>query len=101
MLLLNFSFKHFSEEEKDELKNYLDKKTQRIERLLDKERLNQYRLEVKAERFATKSAYKINFILHVPQGKILAREDDHTIREAVDLALDKLTSRLKKSFDKI
>ncbi len=100
MLTLNFNFKNFSDEEKEELENYINKKIQRITRLLNKDKTGESRLEIRAERFATKAAYKITLTLHGAPVKILASEDDHTIREAVDLALDKLITQLKKSLEK-
>ncbi len=100
MLNINFVFKNFSDEEKEILEDYINKKIRRIEKLLDEKEENLARLEVKAERFATKSAYKINLNLHLPNAKVLASEDDHTIREAVDLAMDKLIMRFKKFFKK-
>ena len=54
------------------------------------------RLDVKAEAFATKAAFLVELTLHLPGKKLMAKEDDHTIIEAIDLALDKLIIQLRK-----
>lgn len=58
-------------------------------------------LIIKAEKYAKKSAYQVEFILILASQKIIASEDDHTISEAVDLALDKLLRQVKKYFSKL
>jgi ribosomal subunit interface protein len=57
-------------------------------------------LEIRAEKFVKKEAYKVEIHLSAPKEKVLASEDDHTIMEAFDLALDKLVIQLRKIKDK-
>ncbi len=96
MLPVNYTFKSLDENEKSFLRNYIKQKIKRIKNLLWNYIEEDCRLEIKTEKFATKAAYKIEFILHLPNKKLMAVEDDHTINEAVDLALDKLTIQLRK-----
>ena len=51
---------------------------------------------VKAEAFATKAAYMVELSLHLPKKRLMAKEDDHTMVEAIDLAVDKLIIQLRK-----
>jgi ribosomal subunit interface protein len=57
-------------------------------------------LEIRVEKFVKKEAYKIEIHLNAPKEKLLAGEDDHTVMEAYDLALDKLVIQLRKKKDR-
>lgn len=97
----NLFFKNFSEQEKQIFNTYLENKTNKLSKYLKKFPQDSPKLEVKAEKFATKHAYKVTFLLELPGlSKIMAWEDDHTIPEAVDLALDKLIIQLSKIHEK-
>ncbi|MDO8537057.1 MAG: HPF/RaiA family ribosome-associated protein [bacterium] len=96
----NFSFKNLSDGEKAFVENYFSKdaKLGKIEGIVN--RLNaDETLEVRVEKFVKKSAYKVSFILGAPMN-LFVSEDDHTLREAIDIAKDKLLERLKKSWAK-
>ncbi|NMC51514.1 hypothetical protein GYA54_02155 [Candidatus Kuenenbacteria bacterium] len=95
-----YAYKNMSESEKSFLENYLSKKTDRLETLMKRFSSGDCRLEVRAEKFATKAAYKIEMMLHLPGHTLLAKEDDHTVIEATDFALDKLIIQLRKLVDK-
>jgi len=56
-------------------------------------------LEVRVEKFVKKSAYKVSLILQRPLD-LMVSEDDHTLKEAIDLCKDKLLERLKKTWAK-
>lgn len=53
-------------------------------------------LEAKMEKTAKKSAYIVELVLRHVGKRFVAREDDHTIREAVDIAWGDLMSQLRK-----
>ncbi|KKS43538.1 hypothetical protein A3H03_03250 [Candidatus Kuenenbacteria bacterium RIFCSPLOWO2_12_FULL_42_13] len=100
MLQINYAYKNLPAGDRAFLENYLLQKTDRLNTLLKKFEKGDCRLDVRAEKFATKSAYQIEMILHLPGHALLAKEDDHTVIEVVDLALDKLIIQLRKLVDK-
>jgi len=100
MLPINYTFKNLSLGDKKFLQDYINQKIKRIKNLMQNYIEEKCRLEIKIEKFATKAAYKIEFILHLPNAKLMAAEDDHTINEVVDLALDKLIIQLRKLINK-
>lgn len=92
----NFSFKNLFLTEKEFVENYFskDEKLGKIQAIVN--RLNSDEtLEVRVEKFAKKSAYKVSLILQRPLN-LMVSEDDHTLQEAIDLAKDKLLERLRK-----
>ena len=97
---VNFSFKHLLPEEQAFVRTYfsLDSKLGKIQTIVN--RLNpDETLEVRAEKFAKKSAYKVSLLMQRPWNLIVS-EDDHTLKEAIDLAKDKMLERLKKLWAK-
>jgi len=96
MQINNIRFKNLSEQEKGQFEKYLDSKLPRIEEYARKFDGDTIKFFVEAEKFATKSAYKVKFEFEAPKIYLVVSEDDHTINEAVDLALDKLITRMKK-----
>jgi ribosomal subunit interface protein len=97
---IQFSYKNVDPRDKKFLEDYLDKKISRLETLMSVEDFANANLEIRVERFVKKEAYKIEIHLNAPKEKLLASEDDHTIMEAFDLALDKLVIQLRKLKDK-
>ncbi len=53
-------------------------------------------LEAKMEKTAKKSAYIVELVLRHGGKRFVAREDDHTIREAVDIAWSELMGQIRK-----
>lgn len=96
MLPITYTYKNISPRDKKFLQEYLPKKLDRFDTLMKRFDVAECRLEVKAEAFATKAAYMVELILHLPKNKLMAKEDDHTIIEAIDLATDKLIIQLRK-----
>lgn len=94
---IQFSFKNVEVRDKNFLENYLDKKIGRLRTLLSAEEFASANLEIRVEKFVKKEAYKVEIHLNAPKEKLLASEDDHTIMEAFDLALDKLVIQLRKT----
>ena len=86
--------------EKEFISSYLEEKKGRFEKLIRDVDYEIARLEAKAESFATKSAYKVELALHLPRKKYMSSEDDHTLREAIDLAVDKMIIQLRKDRNK-
>jgi ribosomal subunit interface protein len=96
MLPINYKYKNLSERDKAFLSDYCPKKLDRFETLMTRYKESECRLEVKAEAFATKAAYMVEMVLHLPGKVLMAKEDDHTMIEATDLAVDKLIIQLRK-----
>lgn len=97
MLKSNFLFKNLDEKEKKFAQNYFQSKIKKIENKL-KNFHNDLNLEVRVEKFPRKSAYKVSFALNNPN--IFTSEDDHTINEAMDFALDKFILQVRKILEK-
>ena len=93
---IQFSYKHVSVKDKKFLEDYLDKKTDRVNTLLKDNESDSSQLEIRVEKFAKKEAYKLEIYLSFPGKTFRASEDDHTVIEAFDLALDKLIIQLRK-----
>ncbi|HRY63134.1 MAG TPA: HPF/RaiA family ribosome-associated protein [Patescibacteria group bacterium] len=100
MVSIIYTYKNLPESDKAFLEKYLATKVDRLSTLVKSFAGAVCRLEVRAEKFATKSAYKIGMQLHLSGHQIIAEEDDHTVVEATDLALDKLIIQLRKLVDK-
>ena len=97
----NFSFKNLLPKEKTFVEEYFSKsvKLGKIEAIVN--RLNaDETLDVRVERFVKKSAYKVSLLLQRPLNLIVS-EDDHTLKEAIDLTKDKMLERLKKVWAKM
>ena len=97
---IQFSYKQVAEKDKKFLEDYIDKKISRLETLIPTEEYEASRLEIRSEKFAKKEAFKVEIFLSLPQTKFMASEDDHTIIEAFDLALDKLLEQARRYNEK-
>jgi len=93
---IQFSYKNVTEKDKKFLENYIDQKTERIAKLLSQQDFSNAHFEIRVEKFAKKEAYKCETRLDFPGQNFMASEDDHTVIEAFDLALDKLIIQLRK-----
>ena len=98
---IQFLYKQVSEKDKNFLEEYIQKKMERFKKLISENDLDVGRLEVKSEKFAKKKAFKVELFLSLPEYQFRASEDDHTIIEAFDLALDKLIIQIRKEFEKL
>lgn len=98
---IQFLYKQVSERNKKFLQEYITKKIDRFKKLIPEQELEIGRLEIKSEKFAKKEAYKVELFLSLPEHQFRASEDDHTIIEALDLALDKLIIQIRKEFEKL
>ncbi|MFH2136826.1 MAG: HPF/RaiA family ribosome-associated protein [Patescibacteria group bacterium] len=93
---IDYFFKNLTPSEKKWCEEYVETKIPQLERLIHRHVEDLASLRVKAEKFSSKSAYKITFDLKLPKQSFLVSEDDHTIVEAIDLAKAKLIAQLKK-----
>ncbi|MBU1146558.1 HPF/RaiA family ribosome-associated protein, partial [Patescibacteria group bacterium] len=91
---INYFFKNLDPNEKKWCEEYVETKIPQLEKLIHRHVEDSAALRVKAEKFSSKSAYKITFDLKLPKQSFLVSEDDHTIMEAIDLAKDKLIAQL-------
>ncbi len=98
---IQFSYKQVNEKDKKFLEDYLLKKIDRFKKLIPEKELEIGRLEIKSEKFAKKEAYKVELFLSLPEHQFRASEDDHTMIEAFDLALDKLIIQLRKHKERL
>lgn len=97
---VKFSYKSVDSKDKKFLEDYWLKKQVRLQKLLDDNSFNNAHLEIRTEKFAKKDAFQVELFLSTPTIKIMASEDDHTVVEAFDLALDKLVIQLRKKHEK-
>lgn len=96
MLSVSYNYKKINPQDKKFIQQYLSQKIDRFEKLLSSFNDFSCRLDVKAEAFATKAAYRVDLTLHLPGSTIMAGEDDHTLIEAIDLSVDKIIIQLRK-----
>ncbi|HOY55963.1 MAG TPA: HPF/RaiA family ribosome-associated protein [bacterium] len=97
---IQFSYKQVNAQDKVFLENYIDKKIERIKNLLDTEKFSNAILDIRVEKFVKKNACQVELHFSFPGGNFMASEDDHTIIEAFDLALDKLVMQLRRQHEK-
>ena len=94
---INYSFKKIGEFEQHFCRQYLAAKVDAIQRALPKLGTDaEVMLDFRAERFAKKKAYRVTLSLRADAHRWMAEEDDHTLREAIDLTKDKLVLQMRK-----
>lgn len=94
---ITFAFKKLGEFDQHFCRQYLDQKVDSISRALPKLGPDgEVTLDVRVERFAKKKAFKVTMQLRAGARHWMAEEDDHTLREAIDLAKDKLVLQMRK-----
>ena len=94
---INFTFKKLGEFDQHFCRQYLDQKAPVIARALPKLGPDaEVALDIRVERFAKKKAFKVSLHLRAGARSWMAEEDDHTLREAIDLAKDKLVLQMRK-----
>jgi len=98
---IQFSYKFVASKDKKFLEDYIEKKKDRVKTLVSESDYEVARLEIRSEKFAKKEAYKVELFLWTPNLQFRSSEDDHTINEAFDLALDKLIIQIRKYHEKL
>ncbi len=96
-----FSYKNVSEKDKRFLEDYYDKKVDRISTLTKEQEFEAANMEIRIEKFAKKEAYNLEIHFYLPGKSFMSSEDDHTVIEAFDLALDKLINQLRRYRDEM
>lgn len=92
--------KNLTAKEQRSFTSYLGKKLDRIEEHLADIPKDALHLRATCEKFPTNAAFKLALELRVDGEHYYVTEDDHTIHEVVDLAIDKLVHQLRTSRDK-
>lgn len=98
---IQFSYKQVNNSDKNFLEKYIEKKRDRLRTLIPNDLLSEARLEIRTEKFAKKEAYQVEIYLSLPGQNFRSSEDNHTVIEAFDLALDKLIIQMRRERDKI
>lgn len=94
---ITYSFKKVGEFDQHFCRQYFEKKAEAIARALPNLGPSVVtKLVFRAERFAKKKAFKVSLAVASAGHEWLADEDDHTLREAIDLAKDKLVLQMRK-----
>lgn len=96
--------KKLADFERQIMEEYLQKKLDKFERLVGEFDDDAVKLDVTAEKFTNKNAYKVEFVMELPKaaGKALvASEDSHDLLKAVDFAQDKLVEQIKRAMEKL
>jgi len=100
-MTIQFSYKQVEEKDKSFLEDYLEKKKERLAKLLPDNDWQNAQLQIRAEKFVKKDAFKVEIFLKSPKYNLMSNEDDHTIIEAFDLAFDKLIMQIRKNHEKL
>jgi ribosome-associated translation inhibitor RaiA len=94
---ITYAFKKLGEFDQHFCRQYVEQKAAIITRALPKLGPDaEVALDVRVERFAKKKAFKVTLALRADAKHWMAEEDDHTLREAIDLAKDKLVLQMRK-----
>lgn len=94
---MTYSFKKLGEFDQHFCRQYFEQKADAVVRALPKLGSDaEVHLDVRIERFAKKKAFKVTLNLRAGARHWAAEEDDHTLREAIDLAKDKLVLQMRK-----
>ena len=98
---LQYSMKSMDVWEEKRMKEYMESKITRLEKLLSHFQDDTVSLTVRAERFEKNNAYRVELVLEIPGKVLVGNEDSHTIEKAVDLSKDRLVNQMKKHEDQL
>ena len=101
---VNLFTKKMTDVEKEMFTDYVNRKVQKIEKFLTEFDDDMVKLDVKAEKFPNKEAYKVEFVMELPKATHLplcASEDSRDLRKAVDFAESKLIEQMKRALEKL
>lgn len=93
--------KNLDDAEKNQFNDYLEKKMPRFQRLITHFAEDALLLTAVIEKFDKHSAYKVDLKLEMPSHTLMASESSHAITKAIDFAVDRLISQLKKHLEKL
>lgn len=91
---IQYFYKKCNPQEKSKLKTLVESKLKSVSRVLASSPENL--LEVKLEKTAKKSAFIVELVLRSEGKRLVSKEDDHTINEAVDIAWGELMGQIRK-----
>tara|TARA_B100000315_G_scaffold110131_1_gene101020 strand:- start:291 stop:626 length:336 start_codon:yes stop_codon:yes gene_type:complete len=101
---VNTFAKHLADFEKELFEEYLNKKLPQFEKFLTHFDPDTVKLNVTAEKFTKKNAYKVEMFMELPKASnkpLYASEDSRDLRKAIDFAKDKLVDQVKKAVEKM
>lgn len=93
--------KGLTDTEKQEFDDYLEKKMPRFERLITHFAEDAVLLTAVIEKFEKHSAFKVELKLEIPSHTLVGSESSHAITKAIDFAVDRLITQLKKHLEKL
>lgn len=101
---VNTFAKHLADFEKELFEEYLSKKLPQFEKFLTHFDPDTVKLNVTAEKFTRKDAYKVEMFMELPKASskpLYASEDSRDLRKAIDFSKDKLIEQVKKAISKM
>lgn len=101
---VNIFAKHLADFEKELFETHLSKKLPQFEKFLTHFDADAVKLNVTAEKFVHKAAYKVEMFMELPKASnkpLYASEDSRDLRKAIDFAKDKLIDQVKKAVEKM
>lgn len=98
---IQYSMKSMDVWEEKHMKEYMESKIPRLEKLLSHFEDDTVSFTVRAERFEKNNAYRVELVLEIPGKLFVGNEDSHTIEKAVDLSKDRLLNQIKKHEDQL
>lgn len=97
--------KNLTEPEKETFEEYFKRKQGRLEKRFERHfDEDTVKLNVTAEKFINKSAFKVEMALELPKASrkpLYASEDSHDLRKAIDFSLDKLLEQANEAIEKM
>ncbi len=102
---VNTFSKHLTDVEKDLFEDYLGKKLIQFEKFLTHFDADEVKLNITAEKFTRKDAYKVEMFMELPRAvahkPLYSSEDSRDLRKAVEFSKDKLIDQIKKAIEKM
>ena len=102
---VNTFAKHLTDIEKELFEDYLEKKLLQFEKFLTHFDPDEVKLNVTAEKFTRKDAYKVEMFMELPKAvkhkPLYSSEDSRDLRKAVEFSKDKLIDQIKKAVEKM
>ena len=88
--------------EKEQFEMILEQKTKRFLPIVKKHHpdVDTTKLDAHVEKIDKRTVYKIEYVLTLPKGRLVASEAKHHLTECMDLATDKLEGQITKHFGK-
>lgn len=90
--------RNLTDPEKEQFEAYLDKKLERVHRLLEKDYPDKDTLKFDAhiEKHDKHTAFELKYVLHLPSKQLVASATKHSVTEPMDIATDSLIREIKR-----